>query len=150
MVSLKGIDANTNHNLRTTLANKQMKVAVLKNSLARRAFDQTALDPLCDLISGPSALVWGGETVIEIARELITLARAIEHLTFLGALMEGQLFGADQIRELSLYPTREEAQGQAVQLVLSPGQNVLAAAVGPGRRIASILKTIQERLETDV
>ncbi len=147
VVNLRGVDANANNALRGSLASQQMRVTVVKNTLARRAWSGMAIEPLCEVIDGPSAVVTGGETVVDIARLLVQQTKQIPELELRGALMEGQLFMADQVVALSKYPTRSEAQGQAVQLVLSPAQNLVAAAVGPGRRVASLVKAIEEKLE---
>jgi len=147
VVSLRGIDANTNNDLRGTLAGKNMRVTVVKNGLARRAWSGTAIEQLSEVLNGPSALVYGGETVVDIARELVSQAKQISELQFRGALMEGQLFGPDQLVNLSKYPTRDEAQAQALQIILSPGQSMASAALGPGRHIASLVKAIEEKLE---
>ena len=36
---------------------------------------------------------------------------------------------------------------QAVQIVLSPGQNLIGSILGPGRKLASLVKAIEEKLE---
>lgn len=147
VICLRGIDANSNNAIRGSLAEKKMNVMIVKNSLARRAWVDTALEPLGGVLDGPSAMVWGGESVVDVARALVEEAKTHEAMEFRGALMEGQLFGADEVEKLSKFPTREEAQAEAVQLVLSPGQNLLAAAMGPGRQVASLVKSIEEKLE---
>ena len=91
--------------------------------------------------------MYGGDSVVNIARQLVDLAKEIENLEFKGALMEGQVFGPDQIDVLSKYPTREEAQAQAVQIFLSPGKNLAGQIVSPGRKVASLIKAIEEKLE---
>ena len=147
VVCLRGIDANGNSALRGALAEKQMSVMIVKNSLARRAWADTPLEPLGGILDGPSAVVWGGESVVNVARALMDEAKTHDALEFRGALMDGQVFAADEVEKLSKFPTREEAQAQAIQLVLSPGQNVLGAAMGPGRKVASLVKAIEEKLE---
>lgn len=150
LIDIRGIASNDNNRLRAGLADKQIKITVVKNSLAQRAFTDTAMASVHELLDGPSAMVYPvGEdvSVVSVARELIAVAKTVPNLTFKGALMEGIVFGPDQIEELSKYPTREEAQAQVVQIFLSPGQNLVASILGPGRKIASIIKTVQERLE---
>ena len=147
VVSLRGVDANANSGLRGTLARQQMRVTVVKNNLARRAWKGMPIELLSDVIDGPSAVVYGGETVVDIARALVQESKQTPELEFRGALMEGQVFGADQVEALSKYPTRSEAQGEAVQIVLSPAQNLVGAAMGPGRRVVSLVKAIEEKLE---
>jgi len=61
--------------------------------------------------------------------------------------MEGIIFGADEVEKLSKYPTKEEAQAQIIQVVLSPGSEIAGALVGSGNAIAGILATMEEKLE---
>ena len=150
VIDIRGIEANDNNAMRADLATKQIKVTVVKNSLAKNAVSGTDLEPVSDLLNGASALVYpvgDDASVVTVARELIDKAKELKSLEFRGAVMEGITFGPDDIEKLSKYPTKEEAQAQVVQVFLSPAQNLVGAAVSPGKKIASILKTIQEKLE---
>lgn len=150
LVDVRGVTSNDNNKFRHSLAQKQIKVTVVKNSLARKAFEGTDLVPMGELMEGSSAMVYpAGDdvTVVNIARELIGLVKEIPTITFKGAYMDGIKFGADEIEALSKYPTKEEAQAKVVQILLTPAKNLAGAIVSPGKKIASILKTIEERLE---
>jgi len=147
LVDIRGVDANKNNSLRSALAAQQVRITVVKNSLAKRAFEGTALADISELLDGPCAMVYGGQSVVEVARMLIKQAKEIENLQFKGALMEGQRFGPDQIDALSKYPTRGEAQAQVIQVILGPAGQVIGAATSAGAAIASILKKIEEKLE---
>jgi ribosomal protein L10 len=86
--------------------------------------------------------------VVEVARELVERAKKIKELELKAACLDGIFFeGADGVLRLSTFPTREEAQAKVVTLLLSPGRNLAAAALGPGRRVLGVVKEIQERLE---
>lgn len=147
LVDIRGIEANDNNALRGGLAEKQIKITVVKNALAKSAFAGTDLEPLNDMIDGPSALVYGGESVVNVAREMIDWAKKLENLELKGAVLDGIVFGPEDITKLSKYPTRDEAQAEVVQLLLSPAKNLAGAIKSPGSKIASILKTIEEKLE---
>ena len=146
MIDIRGIDANANNAMRNELAQKQIKITVIKNSLAKRAWADTPLQDLATLLDGPCAIVYGADSVVEVARELISKAKQVD-LKFKGALMEGQMFGPDEVDRLSKYPTRDEAQGQVIQVLLGPASQVIGAAVSPGNQIASILSSIEDKLE---
>lgn len=149
LIDIRGIESNANNTMRHDLAQKQIRVTVIKNSLARRAFEGTDLTPLNDLIDGSVALAYPTDedtSVVTIARELIAAAKTL-NFEFRGALMEGITFGPDEVKKLSEYPTREEAHAQAIQLLLSPGQNLVGAILGPGRKVAALVKAIEEKLE---
>ncbi len=145
LIDVRGIPSNTNNKLRATLAGKQVKVTVVRNSLAKRAFEGTPMEPLAKLMDGPTGLVYGGESVVDVARQLIALTKDMETLQFKGALMEGVIFAPDEIKALSKYPTKIEAQGQVVTLMFGPGRKLAGQILGPGRKIGGIVKAIEER-----
>ena len=148
LIDIRGIDANKNNTLRLDLATKQIKVTIVKNTLARKAFAGTALEPLSAAIEGPSALAYGAESVVEVARELVDWATKIEHLELKAAVLDGELFsGKAAVSRLSRFPTKVEAQARVVQLVLAPAGRVVGAATGPAARILGIVKEIRTRLE---
>lgn len=147
LIDIRGIKSNETNKLRATLNKRGIRITVVKNSLARRAFTGTPMENIGPLLEGPSAVVYGGDSVVTVARELIEQVKELPTVTFKGAVMDGTLFPADQVEALSKFPTREEAQAQVVQLLLSPAKNLAGAVVGPGRKLASIIKAIEEKLE---
>lgn len=147
VVDLCGVGSNAINRIRTDLSRGKMKMTMVKNTLARKAVAGTKMERVSELLEGTSTIVYGGESVVNVARQLVDLAKEIEKLQFKGALMEGVLFGPKQVTELSKYPTRQEAQSQALQLVLSPGRNLAGQLLGPGKKVASLVKAIQEKLE---
>lgn len=148
VVSVRGIPANANNELRMSLSEKEISVTVIRNSLAKNAFKGTGLENLSSVLEGPSALAYGGETVIDVARELVDWAAKIENLELKGAVLDGELYaGAEGVKALSKFPTRDEALAQTVTLFLSPGRNLLGAAKGPGSRLMSIVEAIKTKLE---
>ena len=147
IIDLRGVPANENNALRHELNQKAIRVSVIKNRLAKKAFAGTGLDPINELLKGSCALVYGGESVVDIARSLLQQAKEIDNLEFRGALMEGELYGPDQIQALSDLPTREEAQATTVQIILSPGGNLVGSILGPGRMIAGLVGAIEKKLE---
>jgi large subunit ribosomal protein L10 len=120
---------------------------VVKNSLAKTAVKGTALEPLTELIDGPCAVAYGGEGLVALVRDLIAKAKDLANLEFRGAVMGGEVFGADQIDALSKYPTLDEARSQTVQLFLSPARNLAGSIGSPAAKLAGIIKTIEEKLE---
>jgi large subunit ribosomal protein L10 len=148
LIDIRGINANDNNTLRLALAEKDIRVTVVKNSLACKAFAGTGLEALSSALQGPSAVAWGAESVVDVARELVEWSRKVGELDLKAAVLDGELFeGEAGVKQLSAFPTKVEAQARVVQLVLSPGAAVVGAACAPGARILGIVKEIQDRLE---
>ncbi|HUS92106.1 MAG TPA: 50S ribosomal protein L10 [Phycisphaerae bacterium] len=149
VVALAGVDANETNAIRTRLHEKSIRVTVVKNSLARQAFEDVGIKEAGDLLVGPSAVAYGTDAeevgIVTIVRELLDIHKATPNLTVKAAYMDGQKFGADEIDALSKYPTRDEAVAQVLGCVLSAGGNLLACLLGPASQIAGVLKTIEEK-----
>lgn len=148
VVDIRGMTSNETNSMRAGLRSKKIRVTIVKNALARKAFAGTALEALEKALEGPSALAYGAESVVDVAREVVAWARKVQKLTLKGAVLDGQFFeGKAGIKRLSEFPTRDEAHARIVMLALSPAQKLVGAAVGPGSKILGIVKEIQKRLE---
>ncbi|MDY7009444.1 MAG: 50S ribosomal protein L10 [Planctomycetota bacterium] len=147
VLSLAGVDGVATERLRRQLRSGGVSVSVVKNSIARYALEQVGLSSACGLIDGPCALAWGGEGVVTVVRGLFEANKDIPALLVKGAMLEGEVFGADRIEELSRYPTREEALGTVVMLVKTAGARLAGCLLGPGGRLAGAIKGIEKQDE---
>lgn len=143
-----GLDSASTYAMRSRLAEKGIKVTVVKNSMAKAAFKEAGLDTINSLLEGPCAVAYGTDSIVSVVRELLVVNKDIPAFTIKGAVLDGDVFtGEDQIKALSKFPTREEALGQLVGCILSAGSNISGALLGPAGQIAGILKTIEEKGE---
>src|SRR5690554_5241118 len=145
VIGFSGLDAVSTHMVRGRLAEKNINMTVVKNSIARNAFKSVGLDPAAGLLEGPCAVAYGADSVVEVVRTLLEVAKEAPKLSVKAALMDGEVFGADRIAELSKYPTRDEAIAKAEGCILSSGNRLAGGLVGPVSKLASILKTIEEK-----
>jgi large subunit ribosomal protein L10 len=148
LISIRTLKARDTTAVRNTLAKKQIKVTVVRNSLARKTFEGSGLAALADLLTGPSAVAYGGQSVVEVAREIVSLVEKFPAIELKGAVLDGQLFSGKQgCEELSRFPTKDEAIGRVVTLVVSPAQKLLGAIKGPGSTVVGLIKAIEGKLE---
>ena len=133
LVNIRGVDANATNEVRLGLAKKSIKMTVLRNRLARHAFEGSGLSGLTALLEGGNTLAYGGESVVEVAREIVEIVKKVPNLGVKGAILDGELFeGEEGVKRLSAFPTRDEAIAEDVTLVLSPGRNLMGQVGGPG------------------
>lgn len=148
LISIRGLKGKDTTALRLGLAKKQIKVTVVRNSLAKKTFEGTGLAQLAEMLSGPSAIAYGGSSVIEVAREIVTLVAKFPLIELKGAVMDGQLFaGKSGVEELAKSPTKDEAIVKVVTLVVSPGRKLMGAIKGPVGTVGGIIKAIEGKLE---
>jgi large subunit ribosomal protein L10 len=147
LVSTVGMDANTTNELRGELAEKNITMFVVKNSLARRATEGTSLAPAFDGASGPVAVCFGGEDFVSLVKEVVRLDKdedKYEKFFADSAVMDGEHLDADGVKAVSKWPTREEQISMLVGQILGPGSTLSAAMLGPGKTLNSQLKKISE------
>lgn len=147
VIDVRGIKSNENNVLRADLAKDDIKITVIKNNLAKSAFNATIMEGISSTLEGASALVYGGESVVHVARILIDKLKALPNVQFKGAIMDGELFGPTQIEALSKYPTKAEAQAQVIQIFLGAAGQLISAITSAGSQIASIVEQVEKKLE---
>ena len=89
ILDLKGLDAIAEHQFRRDLRKKSIRLRVLKNSLARRVFSEMGMDGLSKYLEGPSVVVWGGDGVAELAKEISTQVKTLKKPEIKGGAVDG-------------------------------------------------------------
>ena len=141
-----GLDAIVSNQLRAALASKNIKMTVVKNSVARVALTQLDLTPAAQLFDAPSAICYGGESVVDVARELVDWAKKADAFRLRGAFLEGQVFSAEQVYKLAAMPNRNELLAKISGLITSPAGRIASTLTVLGGRIAGSIKTLTEKL----
>ena len=88
IVDLTGLDAIATHELRGELKAKSIRLQVIRNRLAKRAFAGHSLEPLAKHFVGPCALAIG-ESTVDVAREFAQLAKKYPAIEVKHGLVEG-------------------------------------------------------------
>lgn len=137
-----GLDANRTDRLRRELAAKNINLMVVRNNLARRALRDTPLDGLFDDAVGSHCICWGAGDIVELAKTIVQLAESPEFEAFeaKGGLFEGQRLTAEQVVEVSKWPTREELIAKIAGQISGPGATLAGQISGPGSTLAGQIK----------
>lgn len=152
LVDVIGLENNKNVALRQRLRQKNIHLLVVKNSLARRATEGTRLARAFDDAQGTMALIWGGEDIISLAKEVVKIAGDKQYEKFIpkGGVMDGQSLAADQVTAVSKWPSRLEQLSILSGQILSPGAKLSSQLLGAGSKLASQIKKKSEGEEAEV
>jgi ribosomal protein L10 len=133
VVSLGRLDAQRTTELRQTLRKKKIHLQLVKNSLARRATAGTPLAPAFENSEGMLAIAWGGEDVVDLAKELNRLSGVKEYEGFecRGGALDGARLGPADVKQVAQWPTRAE------QLSILSGQIIALASTLAGQIISA-------------
>lgn len=146
VIDISGLDAINTNLMRGELKKQNIRMQIVKNSIARRALAGSVLEPLAKSLSGPCALVYGEPAITDIAKELAKWAKDHKTIKLKTGIMEGDPDLLD-VKALSLMKGRTELVGEIGMLVSSPGSNLAAQLGGPAGKIAGCLKAMIEEKE---
>lgn len=143
LLSTSGVSAQQDNQARLGLRKKNIRLRVVKNSLAKRVFSEMGLEGP-NFWEGPTLVAWGAGSLAELSRELdrVLNLRKNDKIKAKGALAEGQAISFQQALTM---PTRAEAIGRVVGLVMAPAARVLGQLQSPGMRLAGQIRTLRER-----
>lgn len=147
VVSTKGVGGVDNNVMRGALKEKGIRLLVVSNSLFVRALRGHQMESAAELFSGPCAVVYGGDSIVDVAKEMQAWVKKVPAVQVKGAFMDGALFDTAGAERLATMPTRAELQARVASCVLSPGGRVAGALTGPAGVIAGCLKSLIEKAE---
>jgi large subunit ribosomal protein L10 len=150
VVSLGRLDAQKTSQLRSTLRKKRIHLHLVKNSLARRATADTPLAPAFTTAEGMLAIAWGGEDVVDLAKELdrLTGLKDYEGFECRGGALDGARLEAADVKRVAKWPTRAEQlsilSGQISGLAATLSGQILSAGGTLAGQISSRVDDLEK------
>ena len=145
VLSSTRLNAIAENQLRLSLRKKNVRLHQVKNSLARKVFDDLGIE-LKDVWGGCTVFAYGPESVKELTKCIEAAFKEQtkkdpkfpEKVTIKAAVAEGQQVSFAQALKM---PTRLEAIGEIVGTILGPGGQLAACLTSPGGQIASQIES---------
>lgn len=149
LVNIVGMEVNDSNRLRSALAAKDIRVMVVKNSLAARATEGTSLSAAFQGLTGSTAVCYGATDIVALAKELVKVSKdkQFAKLALLGGVLDGEAFAADKVVEISKWPTREEQIAILVGQIVGVGSKLSSQLLSGGANLASQIKQLADKEE---
>src|SRR5947209_4340255 len=135
LLSVSGLSCQEDNRIRLDLRKKQIRLQVVKNSLARQVFDELGMS-IQSPWQQPTVVAWGAGSIAELSRELHGIIRKPgndKKIKVKTAVFEGQELPF--ARALTM-PTKDEAVARVVGLALAPAARLVSQLTAPGGRLA--------------
>jgi large subunit ribosomal protein L10 len=119
---------------------------VYKNTMVKRAMKQIGgYEAIFPTLEEQTAYAFTQGDLTKPAKVLKAFLKDSEKPKFRGAIMDGVVFGENQLEALSTMKSKDEVIGDIMGLLLSPIRNVLGALQSPGSTLVGAVKTIAEK-----
>ncbi len=116
----RGVASNDMTALRATARENQVYLRVVRNTLAKRAFEGTDYECVNDTLAGPSLFGFSLEDPGAAARLFKDFAKENDKFEVKALSISGTLMGADQLDVLAKLPTREQALSMLMSVMKAP------------------------------
>jgi large subunit ribosomal protein L10 len=131
--------------LRKLLRKNSYSMKVVKNRLALRALKADFPEPLRGYFQKPTAIAFGAEEPVKLARLLRDFSVQNKVLAFKGGLIEGQLLTPDRFEEVCRLTSKQELLGKIGYLMALPLMQLLRTWQAPVSQLGRLLSQLKEK-----
>jgi large subunit ribosomal protein L10 len=146
LTEYRGLTVHEITELRKSLRDGGARFAVIKNTLMRRALEQTDAAELGSLFDGPSAVAFVHEDPVTAAKSVTAAARKFPALVLKGAFVEGRVLSADEAKALANLESREVMLSKLAGLAKGEMARAAAAFQAAQSRFAILLEAFKAKV----
>jgi len=150
LTDFRSLTVSEMNQLRGELRSRGVAFKVLKNTLVRRAYQDTDVATIGPDLSGPRAAAWTSseENVQAMAKVLVDFAKTHPNLVLVRGVLKGQLVDPSEMDVLSKLPSREVLLGRVLGTMMAPVSAFVNTLAAVPRSFLNVLKAIEEQKTT--
>ena len=148
LADYKGLTAGQATDLRRKIRVAGGTYIVLKNRLARRGSEGTAVSRIADRLKGTCGLAAHATDPVGLAKVVTEFAKENPQFRVLACVVDAkEVYGADGIKQLATLPGLPELRAQLLALVNTPATQLVRMLNTPGGQVARVVDARREKLE---
>jgi large subunit ribosomal protein L10 len=141
----RGLSVAQMTRLRRDIRQASGEYQVIKNTLVRRALQDTAYGDLERLLEGPNGWVLAYEDPVVLSKTLIKFVEdSNEKLTIKGGVFEGEFMDPAKVKILAQMPSKPELQAKLLAMIQAPATQLARLIQEPGARVVRLLETLRK------
>ena len=110
---------------------------VTKNRITRLALEGTNYASLADMMTGPTAIA-ASKDPVAAAKAVVEFAKKNDKLVVLGAVMNGNLLTAEEVKALAELPSLDEMRSKLIALIQTPATRIARISSEPAAQLARV------------
>ena len=148
LADYKGMTAGQSTELRRKIRAMGGSYLVLKNRLARRGSEGTAVGRISDRLKGTCGLAAHASDPVALAKVVSDFAKDVPQFRLLACVVDAkEVYAADGIKQLATLPGRQELRAQLLALINTPATQLVRMLNTPGGQVARVVGARRDKLE---
>jgi len=144
-----GLNVENMTNLRSSLREAESGFRVVKNTLMKKAAQETDLEHLEEkYFEGPSAILFTSGDPIKPCKVLQEFIKENKQVEIKGGILDGKVLSIDKIKELASLPSREVLLVKLLFLLQASKQGLVNVLMGVPQRLVMVLEAIKKKKES--
>lgn len=144
LVDYRGLNVEQLTELRSRYRKAGVEYKVYKNTMMRFAFKDSGLEEFNEFLKGPSAVAFGYDDPVQVAKITAEFAKANDKLEIKAGIVDGKVIDVAGVNSLAELPSREVLVAQALGGLNAPIQGFANVLQGTIRSLAIVLNAISE------
>lgn len=143
----RGLKVTEFEKLRRELKKNDAQIQVAKNSLLKLAVKDTDYEVLSEHFTGTTAVTVSFEDPVGSAKALADFAKDYKALVIRTAALEGSVLSADDVKALSMLPSKPELQAKMLGAMVAVPTGLVQVLSGVPRSFLNVLQAINDQKE---
>ncbi len=145
----RGVSVSEITALRKQARDANVSLRIVKNSLARRAFEGTEFECVESLLVGPSLFGFSMEDPGAAARLFKDFAKENENFEVKGLAVSGQMLGQEQLDVLATLPTRDQALSQLLSVMIAPVTKLVRTLNEVPTKVTRVVAAVRDQKQDE-
>ncbi len=148
LIGFQGIKVADDELLRRDLRAANLTYRVVKNTLAIRAAQGTALEQVTDNFKGMTAVALSKDDPVTLAKVLSKWVKDKPVMSFKAAVVEGKTINVKDVEALSNLPSKEELISKMMFVINSGAQRLAVVTSAVARNLAVVIDQVRAQKES--
>jgi large subunit ribosomal protein L10 len=145
----RGVNVTDMTALRAKAREEKVDLRVVRNTLAKRAFEGTEFECVTDALTGPSLFGFSMEDPGAAARLFKDFAKENENFEVKALSVSGQLLAKEQIDVLAKLPTLEQALGQLASVMIAPVTKLVRTFNEVPSKVTRVVAAVKDQKQSE-
>jgi large subunit ribosomal protein L10 len=146
LVGFKGMTVSKDQELRNQLREAGGSYEVVKNTLARKAAEGTALEQARDQFKGVTAVALSNQDPVNLSKAISKFSKANPDIfTFKVGVVEGKVVALRDVEAIASLPSKEELISKVMFLINCQAQRLVTVLSAVPRNLAVVIKQIGDQ-----
>jgi len=141
----RGLSVKAISDLRRDIRESGGEFHIIKNTLAKRAFEESGREWKEDVFIGPTALGVSYQNPTGLAKVIKDFSKEFGTIEIKSGYLAERLMTVEEIIALAELPSMEEMRAKLLSTILAPASQLVRTLAEPGRKVAAVLKSYSEK-----